>query len=84
MKSGLILGLGLLLAPYQALLPSSDGNPNGQPYVGQPGSTFDATANPPRTDSAVTYNPMAPLPVQPAATVGPNGGAIAATPMPAR
>ena len=76
MKSGLILGLGLLLLPYQALIPSSDGNPNGQPYNGQAGSTYDAAANPPRTDSVVTYNPLAPLPPTPTTTIGANGSAI--------
>ena len=84
MKSGLMLGLGVLLLPYQALIPTSDGNPNGQPYIGQAGSTYDAAANPPRTDSVVSYNPMAPLPAQPVATVGGNGSAVTPMPAPAR
>jgi len=86
MKSGLILGLGLMVLPYQSLIPSSDGNPNGLPYAGQPGSIYDAAANPPRTDSMVTYNPLAPLPQPPVATVGANGSAAppAPAPMPAR
>lgn len=83
MKSGLMLGLGLLLVPYQALIPSSDGNPNGQPYNGQAGSTYDAAANPARTDSVATYNPLAPLPPAPTASIGANG-AGSATPAPAR
>ena len=56
--------LGALLVPYSALVPQSPGNPNGDAYIGQPGSVYDSAANPPKTNGVVTYNPMAPLPPQ--------------------
>lgn len=54
--------IGLFMVPYGALVPQSPGNPNGDAYVGQPGSTYDAAANPPKTLGVVTYDPYAPLP----------------------
>jgi hypothetical protein len=40
----------------------NEGNPNGAAYLGSPGSTYDAAANPPRTNSVAKYDPAAPLP----------------------
>jgi hypothetical protein len=54
--------LALLVVPYGALVPQSPGNPNGQSYAGQPGSTYDAAANPPKTVGTVSYDPYGPLP----------------------
>ena len=56
--------LALLVVPYGALVPQSPGNPNGDGYVGQAGSTYDASANPAKTVGTVSYNPYAPLPPQ--------------------
>ena len=65
MKSGLlVLSLALftpLWLPYGSFLPSAPGNRNYDPYVGQAGSTYDASANPARTIGTVRYNPLAPL-----------------------
>jgi hypothetical protein len=79
--------IGLLMVPYGALVPQSPGNPNGDPYAGQEGSTYDAKANPPKTNGVVAYNPMAPLPTQSsaAAASAPVAAPAAATPaQPAR
>jgi len=40
----------------------NEGNPNGAAYLGSPGSTYDAAANPPRADGVAKYDPAAPLP----------------------
>lgn len=87
MKSGLVLtclALAMLgpfnplWLPYGAFVHKSWGNPNWANYAGQPGSTYDAAANPPQTIGNVTYNPYAPLPsVAPAA---PSGSANPAQP----
>jgi hypothetical protein len=66
MKSGLVLlslaAFSPLWLPYGSFIPSSPGNPNYQPYVGQPGSTYDSQANAPQTMGSVSYNPLAPVP----------------------
>ena len=63
MKSALGFLVGLTMLPYAgAFLPGPAGNPNRDPYLGEPGSVYDSAANPPRTDAVVTYNPNAPLP----------------------
>jgi hypothetical protein len=85
MKSGLILTSLALLGPfnplwlpYGAFVPNSAGNPNWDSYAGQAGSTYDAAANPPKTNGPAAYNPYAPLPsVAPAA---PSGSANIAAP----
>jgi len=69
--------VAVMLVPYGMLVPQSPGNPNGDAYAGQPGSVYDAAANPPQTIGVVRYNPFAPLPAQTAGTVP------AQTPMPA-
>jgi hypothetical protein len=63
--------LALLIVPYSALVPQSPGNPNGDAYVGQPGSTYDASANPAKTVGTVTYNPYAPLPANQTGVLAP-------------
>jgi hypothetical protein len=75
--------LGLFMAPYSLLVPVTPGNPNGDPYAGQPGSTYDKAANPPQTIGVVTYDPYAPLPPQannpipvPASSLPAAGGAL--------
>ncbi len=40
----------------------SDGNPNGNAYLGSAGSAYEPAANPPRIMGQVSYNPSAPLP----------------------
>ena len=69
------MALGFGAGAYGLLVPQSPGNPNGDAYIGQPGSVYDKAANPPRTAGVVTYNPYAPLP--------PQANASTATPMPA-
>ena len=56
--------LAVFIAPYSMLVPVTPGNPNGDPYAGQPGSVYDKAANPPQTIGTVTYDPFAPLPPQ--------------------
>jgi hypothetical protein len=78
MKSGLVLTASLiiftpLLLPYGAFVTKSAGNPNWNSYAGQPGSTYDAAANPARTVGTVAYNPYGPLPATSPAT--PSGSA---------
>jgi hypothetical protein len=71
--------IGLLLVPYGSLIPgTSAGNPNDDAYIGQPDSTYDIAANPPRTDGVVSYNPYAPLPAPSAAPAMGNGAAAPA------
>ncbi len=71
MKSGLVLTALILLVftplwvPYGAFVVKSSGNPNWDSYAGEPGSTYDAGANPPQTIGTVAYDPYAPL-AQPA------------------
>ncbi len=84
MKSGLILaGLAILgplnplWFPYGALIPGPSGNPDWNAYAGQPGSTYDAAANPPQTVGMVSYDPYAPLP--PVTPATPSGSASNAT-----
>jgi hypothetical protein len=61
MKSRLVTGsLIWVFVPYIFLSAiNSPGNPGGDPYAGQPGSVYDAKANPPRANGVVTYNPDA-------------------------
>jgi hypothetical protein len=65
--------------PYGSFVTKSAGNPNWDNYVGEPGSTYDAAANPAQTVGSVQYNPYAPLP--PVAPAAPSG---TPAPMPAR
>jgi hypothetical protein len=86
MKSGLVLAASFiiftpLMVPYGAFVTKSAGNPNWDHYNGEPGSTYDAAANPAQTIGTVAYNPYAPLPAtSPAASSGGANGAM----MPAR
>lgn len=52
-----VLGLGLC-----ACASPNAGNPDGAAYAGSSGSVYDVSANPPRADGTVRYNPNAPLP----------------------
>ena len=65
--------------PYSLMVPQSPGNPDADAYVGQPGSVYDASANPARTIGVVTYNPMAPLPAD---SNGPTAAPIFPAPTP--
>ena len=69
MKFAWVLAGAIL--PYSVLVPQSPGNPNGDSYVGQAGSTYDASANPARTVGTVTYNPYAPLPANQTGALAP-------------
>lgn len=63
MASRLILvGVMSLALTGCALYRPSAGNPNGDAYTGQAGSTYEASVNPPSTVGQVNYNPSAPLP----------------------
>jgi hypothetical protein len=66
MKSGLVLASLIIFTPlwlpYGAFIAKSAGNPNWDSYIGQPGSTYDAAANPAQTIGTVAYDPYAPLP----------------------
>ncbi len=62
-----------LLVPYGAFVAPSAGNPDWASYVGQPGSTYDAAANPAQTIGVVAYDPNAPLPATTPST--PSGSA---------
>jgi hypothetical protein len=77
MKSVLVLASLIIFTPlwvpYGAFVTKSAGNPNWDPYNGQPGSTYDAAANPARTIGTVAYDPYAPLPATSPAT--PSGSA---------
>jgi hypothetical protein len=83
MKSGLVLAslivFSPLWVPYGAFVAKSAGNPNWDPYAGQPGSTYDAAANPATTVGTVAYNPYAPLPATNPAT-GSGNNAMAQQP----
>jgi hypothetical protein len=68
---GLCLGLAACASP-------NEGNPDGAGYVGAAGSVYDASANPPRTIGAVTYDPSAPLPADTQA-MGTSGSSMPAT-----
>ena len=62
-----IAALSLLLAAAGLTACTSDpdaanpGNPNHMAYAGEPGSVYDAAANPPRNIGQVAYNPNQPL-----------------------
>jgi hypothetical protein len=65
MKFGLktaLLVLSPLMVPYGGLIPGPAGNPDRTAYAGQPGSTYDAAANPAQPAAPIAYNPLAPLP----------------------
>ena len=77
MKSGLVLASLIIFTPlwlpYGAFVTKSAGNPDWNSYAGQPGSTYDAAANPAQTVGTVAYNPYGPLPATSPAT--PSGSA---------
>jgi hypothetical protein len=52
----------LICLGLSACASSNAGNPDGNAYAGSAGSAYDATANAPRTNGTVSYNPNAPLP----------------------
>ncbi|HWF65240.1 MAG TPA: hypothetical protein VN685_11560 [Rhizomicrobium sp.] len=63
MSSRLILvGVMSLTLAGCALYRPSAGNPNGDAYLGNRGSTYETGANPPSTVGQVSYSPSAPLP----------------------
>ena len=67
-SGALCFGLTACAAPNQ-------GNPDGAAYAGTAGSVYNTSANPPRTNGAVSYDPAAPLPPD-TATMTPSGGAL--------
>jgi hypothetical protein len=80
MKFPLLLSAALCLGLAACASPN-EGNPNGAAYVGSPGSTYDAGANPPRTNGVVSYDPRAPL-APDAAAMTPGGSPATPAPMP--
>jgi hypothetical protein len=76
-------GFAWFFVPYVSLVMlGHHGNPNHAPYAGEPGSTYDAKANPPHMDGTVAYDPYKPVPAlslsQPSnpPTPGMGGGAM--------
>ena len=83
MMSRLILvGVMSLALTGCALYRPSAGNPNGDAYLGNGGSTYEAKTNPPNTVGQASYNPSAPLPetTQPPIASGAGMGASAPRP----
>ena len=76
-----VLISGLLCLGLAACASPNAGNPNGAAYAGIAGSAYDTSANPPRTNGAVSYDPAAPMPPD-QATMGPSGGAVNTQPPP--
>jgi hypothetical protein len=74
-----VLVSGALCLGLAACASPNAGNPNGALYAGAAGSVYDSSANPPRINGAVGYDPMAPMPAD-QATMVPNGGALNAPP----
>jgi hypothetical protein len=70
-----VLISGLLCLGLAACASPNAGNPNGAGYAGTAGSTYDASANPPRINGVVAYDPRAPMPPD-QATMVPSGGAL--------
>jgi hypothetical protein len=72
----LVATLGLALSAC-ALYTPSEGNPDGDAYIGSHGSAYETAANPPQNMGGVSYNPSAPLSetTQPS---GPSGAALTA------
>lgn len=62
MRRLILVGVMSLALSGCALYRPSAGNPNGDAYVGNAGSTYEAAVNPPSTVGQVSYNPSAPLP----------------------
>ena len=63
MPSRLILiGVMSLALTGCAFYRPSAGNPNGDAYLGNGGSTYEAKVNPPNNVGQVSYNPSAALP----------------------
>ena len=78
----MLVGVMSLALTGCALYRPSAGNPNGDAYLGNAGSTYEASVNPPATMGQVNFNPSAPLPptTQPPIASGP----ALAPPPPAR
>jgi hypothetical protein len=76
-----VLISGLLCLGLAACASPNAGNPNGAAYAGIAGSVYDTSANPPRTNGAVSYDPAAPMPPD-QATMVPSGGALNTQPPP--
>ena len=74
-----VLLSGLLCLGLAACASPNEGNPNGAIYAGAAGSTYDTSANPPRINGAVSYDPGAPMPPD-QATMVPSGNALSIPP----
>lgn len=74
--------LGLSLSGC-ALYAPSDGNPDGNAYLGNKGSVYEAAVNPAKNVGEVTYNPSAPLPETTQPPVANGSGMTAPPPPPA-
>ncbi|HXS07499.1 MAG TPA: hypothetical protein VN723_11970 [Rhizomicrobium sp.] len=70
-----VLISGALCFGLAACASPNEGNPNGALYAGAAGSVYDSSANPLRTNGAVGYNPMAPMPPD-QATMVPSGSTL--------
>ena len=77
-----VLISGMLCLGLAACASPNQGNPDGAAYAGTPGSVYDSSSNPARTNGVASYNPYAPMPPD-AATMTPSGGAMSTPPPPA-
>jgi hypothetical protein len=76
-----VLVAGAVCLGLAACASPNEGNPNGAAYAGSADSTYDASANPPKANGAVSYDPRAPLPADPlpspgGTTMPPAGGTL--------
>ena len=78
----ILVGVMSLALTGCALYRPSAGNPNGDAYLGNHGSTYETSVNQPNTVGQVSYNPSAPLPetTQPPIASGAGMGASAPRP----
>jgi hypothetical protein len=64
MKTSVLVAGAACLALAACASPN-EGNPNGAAYAGSPDSVYEASANPPKANGSVSYDPRAPLPADP-------------------
>lgn len=57
-----VLVAGAMCLGLAACASPNEGNPNGAAYAGNSDSTYDASANPPKANGVVSYDPRAALP----------------------
>ena len=78
----ILVGVMSLALTGCALYRPSAGNPNGDAYLGNHGSTYEASVNQPNTVGQVSYNPSAPLPATTQPPIASGAGMGTAAPRP--